>query len=223
MNNLADKLAQNEIFSVLPSAELEHFIQLGRRKTLKEDEYLFLQGDVWPFCVYVETGVLRWSMSSLTGHIYTLFTVETGGVFWGHSFFDSEPMPASLQAARESVVQQWHRDITMPLLLNNHQATRALLRHLVQTMRRARALIHDLNFKPVASRLARLLIERFPEADGCSVERDLTLEEMAAMVGSSPHVISRVLYQLQDEGLLEVTRATISLSNRAELERLIEQ
>ena len=53
------------------------------------------------------------------------------------------------------------------------------------------------------------------------MQRDLTLEEMASMVASSPEVICRILYQFQDSGLLHVDRATITLRDRQGLENLI--
>jgi DNA-binding IscR family transcriptional regulator len=49
----------------------------------------------------------------------------------------------------------------------------------------------------------------------------MTLPQIASMVASSPEVVCRTLYQLQRAGLLQITRASITLNDRAALERLV--
>ena len=53
------------------------------------------------------------------------------------------------------------------------------------------------------------------------MQRDLTLEDMAAMIATSPEVICRIMYQFQTEGLLRIDRASITLNDRPTLEKLI--
>jgi CRP-like cAMP-binding protein len=72
----------------------------------------------------------------------------------------------------------------------------------------------------VTGRLAKLLLERIPEEE-TSALRDLTLDQIASMVATSPEVVCRTLYSLQRTGLLKVTRASITLNDRAGLERLV--
>ncbi|MGC8001372.1 helix-turn-helix domain-containing protein, partial [Salmonella enterica] len=52
-------------------------------------------------------------------------------------------------------------------------------------------------------------------------QRDLTLDQIASMVASSPEVICRTLYQFQRDGMLQITRASITLRDRTALERLV--
>ena len=55
------------------------------------------------------------------------------------------------------------------------------------------------------------------------MQRDLTLEEMAGMIATSPVVVCRLLYRFQAEGILTVNRASITLNDRNALECLISQ
>jgi len=66
------------------------------------------------------------------------------------------------------------------------------------------------------------LLDRFSDPDDISVRRDLTLSAIASRVASSPEVVCRVLQQFQSDGVLEVTRATITLFDRTALENLVE-
>jgi hypothetical protein len=54
------------------------------------------------------------------------------------------------------------------------------------------------------------------------MERDLTLNDIAAIVASSPEVVCRLLHQFQADGILEVTRAHITLHDLQALETLVE-
>jgi CRP/FNR family transcriptional regulator len=87
-------------------------------------------------------------------------------------------------------------------------------------IRKRRDTISDLAFQPVTGRLAKLLLEQVPPSEN-SAHRDLTLDRIATMVASSPEVVCRSLYQLQRSGLLQVTRASITLHDRSALERLV--
>jgi CRP-like cAMP-binding protein len=65
-------------------------------------------------------------------------------------------------------------------------------------------------------------LDRFSGPEDISVERDLTLNAIASRVASSPEVVCRVLQQFQREGVLEVTRASITLHDRIALEKVAE-
>ena len=93
---------------------------------------------------------------------------------------------------------------------------------LTSKMRQAREIIYGLAFQPVAGRLAALLLDRFSHPEDNAVERDLTLPDIASRVASSPEVVCRILHQFQEEGILEVTRATITLNNSSALKELVE-
>jgi len=136
--------------------------------------------------------------------------------------FDDQPMPASLMATQDSMVYRWSRDAILPILYRHPETLWEIVGMLTKTMRKAREIIYGLAFQPVAGRLATLLLDRFSDPDDTSVERDLTLSAIASRVASSPEVVCRVLQQFQSEGVLEVTRATITLYDRSALENLVE-
>lgn len=147
-------------------------------------------------------------------------TWEEGEEFWSHTIFDGEPMPSTLEAAQESVIYQWDGEDVLRILFENSESVRALLQRQVKLIRKRRETISDLAFQPVTSRLAKLILEQVPALEN-SAQRDLTLDQIASMVASSPEVVCRTLYHLQREGFLQVTRASITLHDRAALERLV--
>lgn len=222
MKQPATKLSQIKVFDKLPQTVCQTLIEQARYYQLQPDEFLFHQGDVWPHVVFLASGELRWAMLSVSSREHVLFMVRPDEVFWAHSFFDDQPMPASLMAAKKAEVYVWPRDIILPVLFKHPEAMWQITKIQVETMRRAREVIYGLVFRPVAARLADLLLNSFYEQGGTAVERDLTLSDIAAIVASSPEVVCRLLHQFQADGILEVTRAHITLHDRDALTHMVE-
>ena len=214
-----EHLARAEIFCALPDPARAELAKLAARKEIPRGEFLCRQGEVWTYALLVTTGKMRWTMLSAGGQEHTLVLVEPGAVFWAHSLFDDEPMPASLTATKDSVAYVWHRDAILPILYRYPETLWALNRTLIRTMRRAREIIYGLAFQPVAGRIANVLLNE--SGDSKIVERDWSLDELATMVASTPEVVCRVLHQFADAGLLGITRTRITLHDRDGLERLV--
>jgi CRP-like cAMP-binding protein len=189
---------------------------------LKRDEGVYWEGDRWTNVLLIASGQLRSVIHAFDGRSYVVSSWDKGEEFWPHTLFDQGPMPSALEAVRKSVVFQWDGDRVLQFLFDNPDAVRALLRRQIGLLRKRRETISELAFQPVAGRLAKLLLERFP-ASGKSVQRDLTLEQIAAMIASSPEVVCRVLYQFQNNGMIQVTRASIIFRDRNALEQLVDK
>ncbi|MBT3320711.1 MAG: Crp/Fnr family transcriptional regulator [Anaerolineae bacterium] len=222
MDDLIKKLANAEFFGKFPESDRVALAKLALPRRLRAGEYSCFQGDLWPNVLFLAEGSLDWVMISVSGKEHVLFSLSPNDVFWGHSIFDDKPMPASLKATETSVVYRWEREAILPILYRHPETLWEVAGMLTGTMRKAREIIYGLAFQPVAGRLASLLLDRFSDPEDISVERDLTLNAIASRVASSPEVVCRVLHQFQAEGVLEVTRATITLHDRSALEDLME-
>lgn len=222
MQQPAMRLSHINVFNKLPQTVCQALMEQARHSQLQPDEFLFHQGDVWPYVVFVASGELRWALLSVSSREHVLFMVRPDEVFWAHSFFDDQPMPAFLMATQKTAVYVWPRDIILPVLFKYPEAMWQITKIQVETMRRAREVIYGLAFQPVATRLANLLLNSFYEQGGTAVERDLTLSDIAAIVASSPEVVCRLLHQFQADGILEVTRAHITLHDRDALVQMVE-
>jgi CRP-like cAMP-binding protein len=222
MDDLIKKLSKAKFFGNFSEKDRTALAELAILRRLNIGEYACYQGDVWENVLFLAEGQLGWAMLSVGGKEHILFSVKPNEVFWGHSIFDDKPMPASLKATQKSTVYRWEREAILPILYRHPETLWEIAGMLTETMRRAREIIYGLAFQPVAGRMAALLLERFSDPNDISVERDLTLNAIASRVASSPEVVCRILHQFQSEGVLEVTRAIITLHDRAALEDLVE-
>jgi len=108
----------------------------------------------------------------------------------------------------------------LPWLKNEGEALWALCGLLVARMQQASEVLEDLAFQPVAGRLAKLILQRYGEAEAGPVARDLTLDEMAARVGTTREMVCRILYRFADERLIHITRTEFNLLDRHNLARI---
>jgi CRP/FNR family transcriptional regulator len=84
---------------------------------------------------------------------------------------------------------------------------------MVERMLRASEIVEELAFQPVAARLAHFLLEQFGDRVGDVVSRDLTLDEMAARIGSTREMVCRQLYKLADHGVIQINRTELKISD----------
>jgi len=221
MPDLIQTLTENHGFRKLPESELKTLVSNAIHKRLDDREYLCFQDDVYPYVVMASTGKLRWVLLSAGGKEHQLFTIEPGNVFWSHSFFDDQPMPASLVASTTTDVYLWHRDSILPSFYRHPDALFDITKKLTTIMRQARDIIYGLAFQPVAGRLANFLLNSLEDSTDPSLERDMTLEDIAAVCATSPEVVCRLLYQFQDDRLLNITRTRITLNDLDALKELV--
>ena len=220
MNDLVAFLDKASVLGKFTHAQKQRLASMAVQHVLERDKSLYWQGDHWPNVLLISSGKLRSVIHAPDGRSYVVSTWEEGDEFWGHTLFDGEPMPSTLEASQNSVVYQWDGEEVLRILFENPDATRALLSRQIKLIRKRRETIADLAFQPVTGRLAKLLLEQVPASE-TSAQRDLTLDQIASRVASSPEVVCRTLYQLQRDGLLQVTRASITLHDRPALERLV--
>lgn len=222
MNDLATELSNHFIFQTLPQPAIQKLISLGRRQSVQKGSFLCFQEDHWPYMVYVIKGELRWALISISGREHVLYYVEPKQTFWAHTMWDDKPVPASLSASKHSEIITWHRDALHPFLSQYPETLWGIIRYQSKIMRKAREIIYGLAFQPVASRLAKLLLERSGSAVDEPIKRDITLNEIATVINSTQEVVCRVLYQFQEDGLLRMNRANIQLQDIPALQKLIE-
>ncbi len=216
-----ESLTTHTILKTLPPDELRKLFRAANPKTLAPGAYLCHQGDVCPQMIYLYSGEIRWLLLSMDGKEHILQTLTDRTLFWTHSFFDNQPMPASLIASKESIIYTWEQEVVLPTFYRYPQTMFAVMGILTGFMRQAREIIYGLAFQPVASRLAQVILAQAKTAASTTLERDLTLDEIATMCASSPEVICRLLYKFQRNGLIEVTRTHITIKDIEKLQQLL--
>lgn len=194
---------------------------MGIRRKVAAGDTLTNAGDVWTNLFVVEKGRLSLSKESAEGRGLSIKDLERADLFWGPAFFNPDtPNPVSMRAEAETVVRIWSREVLEPLLLSNGRLSWAFARYMADHMVMASDIIHSLAFLQVGGRLAEFLMKACDADNDGPIDRTLTLEAIAAKIGSTREVVCRFLKCFADQGLIRITRTEMEMIDRAGLEAI---
>ena len=95
----------------------------------------------------------------------------------------------------------------------------SLLTELSRRLRRADEKIGGLVLLDVPGRIARLLLDLAEEAGADTIDKPLTHQTIAQMIGASRETVSRAMKDFQDANWVMVERRRITLADRNALEQ----
>ncbi len=218
MSKLVQELAQDPIFASLPLAELTELARLALSRSFKKKEWIVHRGDIWPYFLWVERGKIVGLKESGGGRSLIATTILPQENFWGLAFFQEDmPMPVALVAEEDTQICLWSRQQFLPYLLKNGKMSWEFSRQMVFRMQEASEIVESLAFHPVPGRLANLLLERYSGSGDGPVARDLTLDQMAAHIGSTREMVCRALYKFADDGAIKINRTEFIISDETQL------
>lgn len=224
MSDLKHLLQSNPIFATLAPADQTELARLATPRSYQKEEKVILYGEVWPYLFLVGRGSINAVKESGEGRTLMVNAFPAGDIFWGLAFFqENAPMPVTLEASEPSQLFLWARATVEPILSRNGRVSWELCRLMAGRMQRASTILEEMAFQPVAGRLAKLLLDHFEMAGDAAISRHLTLDDMAARIGSTREMVCRALYSFSDKKWIEVTRTEFVLTDREGLSRLIER
>jgi CRP/FNR family transcriptional regulator len=215
LNNFEKIISNHPIFHQLDQSVLRAVATYAVGRSLDADEFLVNQGDIWPCLFIVLEGEIHAVKESQEGRVLIATSIREGEIFWGLGFFiENAGMPVALQAMCPSKILTWHRENLMPFIQENGAMSWNICQIMIKRMQVASEIVEELAFQPLVSRLAGLLLEVFGEAEGEFVSRELTLDDMAAHIGTTREMICRHLYRFAEKGAIEISRTEIKINDR---------
>jgi CRP-like cAMP-binding protein len=219
-----DLLRHNSVFNCIAEHELDTLLEKAHTRQYHKGQYLSHAGDIWPFLFFMSKGSVTAVKESLEGRSFVATSFKSGDVFWGVSFFHPDlPMPVGLKVDQQSSVLLWSREQILPIILKNGNVAWELSRLMVSRMLRASEIVEELAFQPVAGRLAKLLIDFPGQMPSGPIARSLTLDDMAARVGSTREMVCRLLQRFADEELIKITRTEFEITDRNQLMEIMQK
>lgn len=221
MEQLKEWLGKHPVLNTLDKNGYKAFVTHAIRRDLQKGEALALQGDVWPYLLLVAEGEVDAIKVSTEGRNLVVTTFCAGELFWGPAFFQNgAPLLATLEAHYSSCIYLWPRQRIESAFIANGRLSWELCCLMIQRMQRASAIVEELAFQPIARRLASHLLGHFESAGDASIHRNLTLDEMAARVGTTREMVCRALYSFADKKFINITRTEFVLTDKEGLENI---
>jgi CRP-like cAMP-binding protein len=213
-------IAQNPLFSDLPEDTQKLMAEYAIQRSYEPGETMVYQEDVWPYLFLVGEGEVNAIKESPDGRVLIVTTFRPGEIFWGLAFFvDDTQMPMTLQANSPVVIHLWPREVLTPIILENGDMSWRLCQMMIERMQLASGIVEGLAFQPVIGRLSNLLLEYFGDAEDQFKTRILTLDDMAARIGTSREMVCRSLHRFVENGAIEMSRTELRIKDRTILER----
>jgi CRP/FNR family transcriptional regulator len=184
-----------------------------------EGEIIVQQEDIWPYLFVVTQGEINATKESPEGRILIVTTLSQGDIFFGLAFFvDGAYMPMVLQANTSATIHLWSREFLSPIIKQNGELSWRLCMIMIKRMQLASDVVDDLAFQPVTGRLSNLLLDVFGDAEDDFQPRILTLDDMAARIGTTREVVCRHLHRFVRSGAIEMSRTELKIADRQLLE-----
>jgi CRP/FNR family transcriptional regulator len=200
-------------FSDLAAGDLEALGGAMLKRSYPAGQIVLLEGAASSVLYVVQAGRLKLFKTSSRGREQVLRLLRPGDMFNEVAVFDEGPNSASAQAIEDCTLYLLRRRDLLRFVAERPGIALAVTRTFARRLREALALVEDLAFRDVTSRLAKILLEG-------AGETRVTQELLAAMAGSRREVVGRALKALSHEGAVRLARGKIHVQDRAALERL---
>jgi CRP-like cAMP-binding protein len=213
-------LEQNPVFACLDSKDRQQAARCAFSKKYPEGDWITHHGRNWSYLFIVAEGIVQAIKESPEGRSLIVAEITEGEIFWGNSFFISDAkMPVALVAKKNTKLFLWSLEDLHPLILRNGCMSWELTRLMIQKMQYASEMLNEFVFQPTTGRLARVLLEHYGDSLGEYVARDMTLDEMAARIGSTREMVCRHLYHFADQGAILINRTEFKITDQDLLQR----
>jgi len=206
--------AENAPFAHLDEKALRALAPSGAMRPYPRNVVVVSEGDPTDSLYVVVTGRVKAFVTDENGKELVLGTIEAGD-FFGELVLDGGARAASimtLESSRFFVIPQ--RDAEA-LLTRNPEFARVLVRKLIGKVRSLTERVRDLALKDVYGRLVRFLDEQAEDQNGRRVVRErLTQADIAARIGGSREMVSRILSDLSSGGYVSVEAKQLVLHRK---------
>ena len=218
---LMELLDQNPVFACLDPEVRKQVGRCAISKVYPADHWIAHNGTNWPYLFIVADGTVQAIKESPEGRSLIVTEINPGEIFWGISFFIPEtPMPVALVAKSDVHLHLWALEDLQPLIYRHGCLSWELTRLMIQKMQFASDMLNEFVFQPTTGRLAKVLLEHYEDAVDEYVARDMTLDEMAARIGSTREMVCRHLYHFADQGAIHINRTEFKISDHELLKTL---
>lgn len=201
-------------FADLDEAALRRLSPRGVARTYARNVVVVSEGDVTDSLYVVISGRVKAFVSDDSGKEVVVNTIGAGD-FFGELVLDGGARAASimtLEPSRLFVIPQPDVDV---LLASHPDFAKSLMHKLIGKVRSLTARVLDLSLKDVYGRLVKFLEENAVEQGGRRIVAGrMTQSEIAAHIGGSREMVSRILRDLGAGGYVSVEAKQIILHRK---------
>jgi CRP/FNR family transcriptional regulator, cyclic AMP receptor protein len=203
LSNL-DLIRRVPLFSLLTNEQAGAIADSVVKRRFRRGEIIVEHGKKTNSLFILLTGRARVLSADARGREVILAVLQPGNYVGEMSLIDNEPHSATVRAEVQTDMLILGRAEFARCLPENSSLSYAIMRGLVQRLRSADRQIESLALLDVYGRVARSLLD-MAEDDGENkiIRNKVSRQDLAKIVGASREMVSRVMKDLEDRGIVE--------------------
>ena len=215
-------LGQLPFLTALSQKELEEVNEHFHERAFDEGETIYFSGERASQLYVVASGQVRLTQHSRAGKDVLLELLTPGEFFGTLAPGPEEQYGETAQAQVATCALTIGADDFRDLMRSFPQITLAVLDMTADRLQSAREMVRQLSAHPVEQRIATVLLnlaEKLGErrAEGVLIQTPLSREDLAQMTGTTPETASRIMSQLQKDGLINSGRQWVAITDPEQL------
>jgi CRP/FNR family transcriptional regulator, cyclic AMP receptor protein len=199
-----DLIRRVPLFSLLTTEQAQSVADSVVKRRFRRGELIVEQGRKSNSLFILLNGRARVLTADSRGREVILAVLESGDYVGEMSLIDNEPHSATVRAEVQTDMLVLSRTDFSRCLPENSSLSYAIMRGLVRRLRNADRQIESLALLDVYGRVARTLLDMADVQEGVRIIRaKVSRQDMAKVVGASREMVSRVMKDLEERGVIE--------------------
>lgn len=221
---VVNTLRSCQLFTGLPSHDLESIAAVTVIKSLAKGDYLFREGDPASGFYIVQRGSVNVHRVNAVGKEQVIHIFRTGDSFAEVALASDKGYPADACALEATQVLLVQKAGILALLRRQPELALRMLGSMSSHLRVLVGQLEDLTLKDVETRLANWLVKRCPNPQSeqpLRIELTMTKRVLAAELGTVSETFSRTLAKFREQKLITVKGKTVMVLSPARLNALL--
>lgn len=193
------------LFDGLSEEQAEVLKGRSRLRSFAPNTIVVNEGDEGGSLFVVQSGALKVFLTDDVGREVTLSLLDPGDYFGELALLDDAPRSASVISLTRSELLQIPRAAFLALIDAHPACMHVVVRNLVGRIRSLTESVRSLALVDVFGRIVRIFESLAVRREGVDIiDRRLTQQDLANMVGASREMVNRVLRDLVSGGFVEI-------------------
>lgn len=203
------------LFSSFSDQQLACLLPAVQHRRFPRGSYVIRAGEETDALYIILAGRAKVLIPDDSGNEVILSVIGPNEFFGEMGLLDDQPRSASVETMESCEMLRITRSAFLSCLKDNFETAMLIIRNLVKRLREADRKIESLALIDVYGRVARLLIEMAQPVDGqWIIEKAPPKQEIARMIGASREMVSRVVKDLHDKGVIRAEKRKIYVLDR---------
>ncbi len=208
------------LFSSFNDVHLSQVLTCVQHRSYPRGSFILRAGEETDALYIILSGRAKVLIPDEEGHEVILTVMGPHEFFGEMGLLDDLPRSASVETLEACEMLRLSKAGFINVLKDNFELAMLIIRNLVRRMRDADRKIESLALIDVYGRVARLLIEMAQNVEGkWVVEHAPPKQEIARMIGASREMVSRVVKDLHQKGLIRAEKRRIHILDKQSMQK----